>query len=365
MVEPTRSVLLLAGRLCEPDRIDAIAGLLDRLSTHGVEAQVLCVTRNGVGPASLPIVEMPRLGYRWQSTFAARRVQFDEGLKRPDLIHVIDLAMARLGLEIADQWRIPYLQCVDEFLPPGGRIRVSRRWCRGLVASSRELADDLVRGLGVPHDFVAVVPPGIAIPAESAATSQRGVVPVIGTAATLVPSSGIVTFLNAARRVIDAEIDAEFVIAGQGESEVDFRRRATRLRIADRVTFAGPGVVGPRFWRAIDVFCQTSLVPTVGRTLALAMAFGVPAVATDLEGLRALVTHGETGLRVPPGDSGALSRTILELLAVREKTQALGLAGRAAIRRDFDPAHEARLLAELYGRVLAGEAAPSLQRALF
>jgi glycosyltransferase involved in cell wall biosynthesis len=178
-------------------------------------------------------------------------------------------------------------------------------------------------------------------------------VPVIGTAGPLVPSTGIVTFLSAARRVLDAGIDAEFVIAGQGEAEFDLRRRAERLRIADRTTFAGRNVIGLRFWRALDIFCQSSLVPTVGRTLALAMAYGVPAVATDLEGLRALVAHGETGLRVPPGDSGALARAILELLANPARTRLLGQAGREAIRHDFDPEDEATQLADLYSRVLA------------
>jgi hypothetical protein len=44
--------------------------------------------------------------------------------------------------------------------------------------------------------------------------------------------------------VLDAGIDAEFVIAGQGESEFNLRRRAERLRIADRTTFAGRNVIG-------------------------------------------------------------------------------------------------------------------------
>jgi glycosyltransferase involved in cell wall biosynthesis len=73
-------------------------------------------------------------------------------------------------------------------------------------------------------------------------------------------------------------------------------------------------------------------------------------VATDLIGLRALVEHGTTGLRVPPGDSVALARTILELLGNPTRTRTLGLAGRETIRRDFDPATEVEQLATLYRR---------------
>jgi len=362
MDDPTQTVLLLAGRLGEPDQAGSIAALLDRLAGHSVSAQVLCIAGEGAGAANHRIIEFPLLGSHWRRAFAARRLRFDEPLKRPELLHVITPEMGPVGLAIAEHWRIPYLQTLDEFLPPGGRLRVSRRWCRGLVAASRALAADLVRNLAIPLEFVAVIPPGIAIPAESSATTRRGAVPVIGTAGPLVPSAGIVTFLNAARRVLDAGLDAEFVIAGQGEAEVDLRRRATRLRIADRTTFAGRNVIGLRFWRALDVFCQTSLTPTVGRTLALAMAYGVPAVATDLEGLRSLVQHGVTGLSVPPGDSGALARTILELLAEPAQTQALGLAGRQTIRRDFDPAAEALQLSALYRRVLAEATASASHR---
>jgi glycosyltransferase involved in cell wall biosynthesis len=362
MNDPTRTVLLLADRLGEPEQPRSITALLDRLARRSISAQVLCAARDAASPADCRIFEMPRLGSHWRRAFAARRLRFDEGLKRPELLHVVSTELEAVGLAIADHWRIPYLLTIDEFVPPGGRIRVSRRWCRGLIAPCRALAGDLSQELAIAADFLTVVRPGIAIPEESSATTRRGVVPVIGTAGPLAHSAGIITFLSAARRVLDAGIDAEFVIAGQGEAEFDLRRRAERLRIADRTTFAGRNVIGLRFWRAIDIFCQTSLGPTVGRTLALAMAYGVPAVATDLEGLRALVEHGVTGLRVPAGDSGALARTILELLADPARTSRLGLAGRQAIRRDFDPEDEAEQLADLYGRVLAGSSMAAPQR---
>jgi glycosyltransferase involved in cell wall biosynthesis len=354
------TVLLLAARLGEPDDPGPIVSLLDRLAGMNIAAQVLCVARGG--ETDCRVIERPRLGHRWHRLFAARRLSFDEPLRRPGLLHVVHPTMGALGLAIADHWKIPYVLTVDEFLPPAGRLKLSRRWCRGLIATSHELADDLIQTLRIPRGFLTVVPPGIAIPEECSATSRRGAVPVIGTAGRLVASAGIVEFLNAARRVLDAGVDAEFLIAGQGEAEVDLRRRAARLRIGERITFAGQNVVGLRFWRVLDVFCQTALTPTVGRTLALAMAFGVPCVASDLDGLRTLVNHGETGLRVPPGDSGALARTILDLLGDPPRTRALGQAGRESIRRGFDPAFEAQALAALYRRVLTESNASATRR---
>ncbi|MCA1686472.1 MAG: glycosyltransferase family 4 protein [Planctomycetia bacterium] len=305
MTEPVGSILLVAGRLGVHDEGWSIRPFLDRLERQGVAAQVLCVASSGDAADDYRVVGCPGLGGRWRHPLAVRGLRFGERLNRPALCHVLQSRLGDVGLAIAEHWRVPYVQ-----KPPG---------------------------------------------AAPAGSGRR--VAVIGTAGPLVTASGFATFLNAARKVIDAGVDAEFVIAGQGRDEVDLRRRADRLRIADRVTFAGIPVVGLRFWSVLDVFCQPSLVPSVARTLATALAFGVPSIASDIEGLRALVTHGRDGLRVTPGDSGALARAVLELLADPDRARELGSGGREVIRRDYHPDAEARALADVYRRAL-GRSAP-------
>jgi glycosyltransferase involved in cell wall biosynthesis len=357
MSEPPRAILVLAGRLGRHDHGWSIVPFLDRLGGTGFDAQALCVEASGAAISDPRVVESPVLGRHWRLPIAVRGLRFDGRLNRPDLIHVLEARMSAAGLAIAEHWRIPYVQSVDEFLPAGAGLRLSRRWCRRLIATSRELADDLTTHLRVPSDLITAVNPGIEAPENEPVSRQRDEVAVIGTAGPLVGASGFTTFLNAARRVIDAGVDAEFVIAGQGEDEVDLRRRADRLRIAERVTFAGIPVVGLRFWDVLDVFCQPSLVASVGRALATALAHGVPAVASDVLGLRALVLHGTNGLRARPGDSAALAGAVLELLSDPARADALGRQGRATILRDFHPETEARRLAEVYAEVLGADTA--------
>lgn len=347
-----RTILLLAGRLGVHDEGWSIRPFLDRLEKEGFLAQILCVEAAGDALADYRVFEIPGLGSRWRLPLAVRGLRFGDRLNRPDLVHVISSRMGDAGLAIAERWRIPYILTVDEFIPPEGGLRLSKKWCRRLVATSRELVGDLESQFGIPSPFIALVNPGIDPPALNLPPRDPQRVSVVGTAGPLVPSSGFATFLMAARRVIDAGVDAEFVIAGQGEDEVDLRRRAERLKIADRVTFAGIPVVGLRFWSVLDVFCQTSLVPAVGRTLATALAFGVPPIASDIPGLRALVTHELNGLRTPPGDSSALACSILELLADPGRAHRMGNEGREIIRRDYSPAAEAKVLGELYREAL-------------
>jgi glycosyltransferase involved in cell wall biosynthesis len=358
MADPVRNVLLLAGRLGVHDEGWDVGCFLDRLEARGIEPQVLCAEAAGSAAHDPRVVECPGLASRWRLPLAVRGLRFGERLNPPSLMHVLQTRMSDAGLAIAEHWGLPYVLTIDEFLSPGSRLRLSRRRCCKILANSQALSEDLTGRLGVDPGWVAVVNFGIEAPAEPPMPRSRPKVPVIGTAGPLVTASGFVTFLNAARRVIDAGVDAEFVIAGQGGDEADLRRRAHRLKIADRVTFAGIPLLGLRFWDVLDVFCQTAHEPALGRPLATALAFGVPSVASDVEGLRDLVTHDVNGLLVPPSDSGALATAVIGLLEDSQRAARLGLEGRAFVRRDFHPETEALILVAAYEESLGTAVGP-------
>lgn len=356
MTATLKNVLLLAERPGVDDDGRSVGPFLDRIEAQGLAARVVCFEAGGDAEDDARVVACPGLESRWRQSLAVRGLRFGERIVRPDLIHALQANLSEAALAIAEHWRVPYVLTIDEFLRPGGRLRLSRRWCQRLVATSREVAEELREELGIPPELIDEIHAGIDPPKGDPVRPTAKQVPVIGTAGPLVASSGFGSFLNAAKRVFEAGVDAEFVIAGQGEDEVDLRRKADRLKIADRVTFASIPVLGPRFWTVLDVYCQPSLTPTVGRPLATAQGFGVPSVASDIEGLRSLVEHGITGVLVPPGDSGALANVLLSLLADPTGADSLGRAGRALIVRDHVPEVEARCLARLYAEALAARA---------
>ena len=69
-----------------------------------------------------------------------------------------------MAVALAERVRVPYLLEVEDFPGPSERMRLSRRWCRGLVVTEADLAEELVRGFSVPGEMIAVVPPSIALP---------------------------------------------------------------------------------------------------------------------------------------------------------------------------------------------------------
>ncbi len=352
MPESALDIVILVG--CVPSRTEGLPlrPFVDRLAYRGISARVLCVENEGQS-GLVDLIECPGLARRWLRPLAVRGLTLGADRPRPRLLHVIESELADVGLDLAESWGIPYVLTVEEFLAPGDRLRLSRSLCRGLVTVCPELAEELQRDLGVPSDLIHVIPRGLTVTSVHSPTRSPSRVPVIGASGPLTFRSGFASFLTAARRVIDAGVDVEVVIAGTGDEEIELRRRADRLRITHRVTFAGEPAVGERFWDVLDVFCMTSLNPTVGRSLAMAQAHGVPCIATDIEGLRALVEPGVTGLRVPPNDSNSLAQAILELLGNPEMAAQLGDQGRKSALVQHDPEQEADRLELLYRSIIA------------
>ena len=239
--------------------------------------------------------------------------------------------MADAVLALAELWRVPYVQTVDDFAALERGFRFSRR----LVSPDHR--NQLRPGrrhrapLGFPADRVSVIPPGLTPPLPSP-VSAGWKVPVIGTVGPAVTSSGFAIFLEAARLVLNSGRDAEFLIATQGPDAIDVRRQAQVRKIADRVSVADFAAIGPRFWTVLSIYCQPSLTHTVGRTLTLALAHGIPSIASSVKGLHTLIDHGRTGTIVPAGNPEALALAINRFLDHDDLATRIGLEGQSAAR---------------------------------
>lgn len=127
------------------------------------------------------------------------------------------------------------------------------------------------------------------------------------------------------------------LVAGGGELLDDFRAQAARLGVAERVHFLGavPHSRLPAVLRAADLLLLTTEPPeSFGIVLIEAMAAGLPTVATEYPGVRAVVDEGETGLLVPPGDSAAVAEAVRRLVEAGPSGRAaMGAAGRERAER--------------------------------
>jgi starch synthase len=101
------------------------------------------------------------------------------------------------------------------------------------------------------------------------------------------------------------------------------------------------------------VFACPSLYEPLGIVNLEAMACGTAVVASAVGGIPEVVSNGETGLLVPPGDPGALAGALNTLIADPGRAAALGRAGRDRAVAEFGwqavAAQTAHLYAELAG----------------
>lgn len=81
-----------------------------------------------------------------------------------------------------------------------------------------------------------------------------------------------------------------------------------------------------------------------------AMAMRCPVVATDIGGVREIVTE-ETGLLVAPDDPDALAKAVLHLLSADVERMQMGAAGRRRVQQRFSAEDMLMAYARLYGNL--------------
>jgi glycosyltransferase involved in cell wall biosynthesis len=125
---------------------------------------------------------------------------------------------------------------------------------------------------------------------------------------------------------------SRLVIAGEGVEEPAIRAAAREEGLAERVHLLGRRSDVPALLAASRVFVISSVSEGLSNSLLEALASGVPVVATDIEGNRAVLEHEKDALLVPLGDQDALARAVVRLLGDRELAARLARAAREKAR---------------------------------
>ena len=110
----------------------------------------------------------------------------------------------------------------------------------------------------------------------------------------------------------------------------------------------------PEVFASHDVFLFPSLMEGMPNVIMEAMASGMPVITTETCGMPDVVEDGFNGLLIPPADSLAIERAVLNLAASPELRGQLGEAAQLSMRR-YTWERSARLLESLFRRVIARE----------
>lgn len=159
---------------------------------------------------------------------------------------------------------------------------------------------------------------------------------VIATIGRLDPQKGYGCLLRAFKRVVAQHEKARLLMIGAGPQERDLRVLAEALGVAEKVIFAGERADAPLLAALARLYVQPSLFEGTPNALMEVMAAGVPAVATAVDGVPEIVTHGVSGWLVPPNDPAALAGAVLGVLRDPQQAERVGRRGREIMLKHFD-----------------------------
>ncbi|MCY3019895.1 MAG: glycosyltransferase family 4 protein [Planctomycetota bacterium] len=298
-------------------------------------------------PGVLPETELPNVqvvrSLFWTSLrpFVFRKLVAWARAHDTALIHGLSAVAAPLCAKLAQALEVPYVVTVHHFQKRGA-LRPEHR-CGGFIAVSESLRENLVNDAHVPKELIRLIPTGVRVPGAPTARpavgqpGAAGAVPLVSSFGKLIPRKDYHCFLKAARLIVDKlGSECSFVIAGDGPTESALRKLARELGIAKQVTFCHGAIAHEAVLADTDVYVQCSRGEGFGTMALLAMAQGVPVVATSTGGLLTLVRDGETGFLVPVGDHQALADRVLKLLTDHELRRRCGDAARSIALADFN-----------------------------
>ncbi|MCX5753794.1 MAG: glycosyltransferase [Candidatus Krumholzibacteria bacterium] len=219
----------------------------------------------------------------------------------------------------------------------------------GIVALARAHADYLVRREGIEEGKIRIIPngvdPGRFRPARS--EEERGAlrsalsIPaarfVVAMVAALRPEKNHGMFLDAAARIKARRNDFLFLAIGGGPEAEKLQRRSRELSLGDAVRFMGRREDIPAILSAADasVLCSHPVVETFPLAVLEAMSSGLPVVASDVGAVREMMSDGEEGRIISPGDVGSLVESLVALADAPETGRRMGIRGRERVLREF------------------------------
>lgn len=255
--------------------------------------------------------------------------------EKPQIVHTHTSKAGFLGRWAAWLCRIPIIVHTPHghvfwgyFGPRRTRLFIAlERWTARITTklvmlTEREKADHLRLRIA-PDEKFTVIHSGVDLsrfrhdPTRKAEIRSALEIPsesiVVATVGRLTAVKGQDTLIRAIAKCLRQGGKVFLLILGEGELRNDMEALSAELGIAEAVHFLG--------WRsdvasvidACDIFCLPSLNEGMGKAIVEAMAMRKPVIASDVGGIPDLVIPGENGILVPPGDSNALAKAILNL----------------------------------------------------
>jgi len=300
--------------------------------------------------------QLPMLERRpWRVPLAGFELRRALRAWRPDLVHCHNPGMAAVTSLATLRGRRPQALVSVHGVPEADWPAAARvlRFARLPVVACGPGVGTALAEHGA--HVLATIPNGVspAPPAADRATLERewNLPPgrsLVMSVGRLVPAKNHALAIRALAEVPDAVL----AIVGEGPLRAELETEAQKQGVTDRVVFTGLREDARSPLGAADVVVACSRAEGLPMAVLEALAAGRALVATNVRGLRELLSHGRDALLVPEDDAPALAAAVRRVLEDRTLGQKLGSNARQLAARYTEEAMVAQYLA-LYARLTA------------
>lgn len=205
-----------------------------------------------------------------------------------------------------------------------------------LIVCSQYMKEELTRLFYVPEEKISIFPNGIDPNMMISHTKHSQLKkkhelsqgPMLFSIGRIVYEKGFQTIIEAAETLVEKYSTIQFVIAGKGPLLAELRQLVSDKQLQRTVLFVGYISDDERnqFLSLADYVLFPSLYEPFGIVALEGMVANKPTIVSDTGGLKGIVEHGVTGLKMTPGSSESLCEQIEWLM--RDANRAAEMASR-------------------------------------
>lgn len=160
--------------------------------------------------------------------------------------------------------------------------------------------------------------------------------PLIGMVASVRKIKGYEVFLQSAHQILKKNPNVCFVCVGEQDSYLNvLKDLSKKLNIEERIVWFGSIDNAFRILPHLTIAVLSSHSESFSNSVLEYAIAGKAIVATDVGGMREIITDGESGFLVPPNSSEALADRIIDLLENPEMRKEFGNKARNFVLSTF------------------------------
>ena len=248
-----------------------------------------------------------------------------------DLVIVGHINLAPLGALLARLKRVPsvlFVYGIDAWAPHRNpRVKSNLHQFTSIASISEITTERFTQWSGVEPSKVRYVPPCVDLSsygagpksvdlAERLGLRNRTVLMTLGRLDSEERAKGFDAVIESLPRLATIIPNISYLICGAGSDRARLEQKVDHLGVRDRVVFAGftPEEEKADYYRLADAYVMPSRGEGFGIVFLEALACGIPALGSRMDGGREALLNGALGCLVDPADRDELEQGILNTL---------------------------------------------------